>query len=311
MGLLGVAGIAGAVGLFLFLQSRGLPTEKQFKDALAKIAAKPDDKTANKTAAHYLAFVADDFAQAEQFAIIGDPLLAGAITEEKKYDNNKFTAVEIGDAWLKAGDKAGSLKPAYRDRAIYWYGRGWEAGLNEDPVWGDKLRTRLELLQMSPVKQAYMAGNMKGWTLWGGAFIGLKYARSGRRSAALSNGLNKAKEASGTQVEGAYHPVPAAARGKPFVLTAWVLTDKTDLAGNAIQLNIVDGAGVNLHERSIPLATDQPYWKKYVYTNMMPATAAKFRIVINSRTESGMVYVDDISFIADDKDILPNGSFEQ
>lgn len=307
-----VAVVAGIVVLAVAAsQAKSVPSDKDFEAALKKLEAKPEDPDANQTVARYMSFVQEKFKEALPYAEKSkDKLLASVLAAEAKDDQNKFTSVEIGDAWLKAGDKAGALKPLYRDRSVWWYGRGWEQGLSADPVWGDQLRAKLELLQAIPVKPAYVPGQPKGWKLWGGTFLGQKYAKTGRRSAALSGGLNKNKGGEGTQFEGTWYPVPANAKGKMFVFSAFVLADRTDTAGDTIFLNVQDQAGTPLVEKGISFAPDQPYWRRYVYMDTMPANAARFRVLINGPSEQGMVYVDDIILVVDGQNILPNGSFE-
>ena len=307
--------LAGAIALLVgaaFQQKSPLPSEKDFLDAQKKLAGSPDDKADNTTVGRYFGFVLGDFEKAEPFVLKGnDKGLATLIAEEKKDDKNKFTASEIADKWLKEGDKAGNLKPVYRDRAIYWYGIGWERGLSSDPGLSDVVRKRLELLQASPVKQAYQTGPVKGWKFWGGTFIGLKYVRSGKRSLAVAHGLHKARAASNTLLEGTYQAVPATAKGKPFVLTVWALADGTDTAGDSVQLQVADAAGAVILDKVIPMGQDEPYWKRYAVKDAMPEGAARFRLLIHGQSEKGMLYLDDFSLVSDGKEnILQNGSFE-
>ena len=256
-------------GLFLaaaiVLVAMGVLSAKQsvsdgdYERALKKLKTLPDDPDANSVVGKYLAFVRGDWDAAGPFLMKGkDKLIRELLAIEAALGQTAYDRVEMGDKWLKAAEAAGTMKPYFKDRSLQWYGRGWEQGL--DDFWKDTLRAKLEKTQSSG-GAAFSSGAAKNWTMWGGAGIGQKYAHSGRRSAALSQRMNKNKSASNTQAEGKWIPIPAALRGKGFMLSFWALSDNTEAGGDNVQFQVADPIN-NVIDQVIPIATDQPYWKK-------------------------------------------------
>lgn len=300
-GLLTVA-LAGAIVLLVgaVFQQKPLPTEKDLDAALKKLATDANDLDANTTVGRYYAFVQDEWDKAVPFILHGkDKGMIAMIAEEQKDDGNKFTAAEIGDKWLKAGDSAGAMKPYYRDRAVVWYGRGWEAGLNQDPVWGDKLRARLELIQtVAAGGKGSRVGKIPSWNLQV-AEVGSKYARRGTQSVKI--------------VKDAYLTsdiTPAKIGGKDFILTAYVLTDKNN-STDPMFIKAFDQNGASVYEKFMDTLPDQPYWHRIQWKDKFPVTASRFQVGFHSRSNNtGAMWVDTASLNVDGVEQLKNPSFE-
>jgi hypothetical protein len=297
MGGLELAVIAGLIIIIAAAQAKMLPSDKDADAALKKLALTPDDVDANTVVGRYLAFVKEDWDKAVPYIVKGkDKPLIAMIDEEKKDDANKFTATEIGDKWLKAGDSAGTMKPYYRDRAIDWYGKGWERGTKDDPVWGDALRKRLETLQSTVGGKGSRAGKVPGWNLTVSE-IGLKYVRRGSQSIKLvPNSFT---------ISDLYPAKP----GKDFVLTGWALTDGNN-AVDAMSVKAFDAAGSTVLEQFMNIPPDQPYWKKIVMNSTFPANAAKFQVGLHTRSNKGATWIDTASLTVDGVEQLKNPSFE-
>ena len=297
--------LAGAVALLVgaTFQSKPLPTKKELDAALKKLTTDANDPDANTTVGRYYAFVEGEWDKAVPFILHGkDKGMIAMIAEEQKDDGNKYTAVEIGDKWLKAGDSAGALKPYFRDRAIAWYGKGWDAGLKTEPVWGDKLRAKMQLLQALQLKPEWNQAKTAGWTYANVSGVGLKYAKTGRKSAYMSN-PNKGE----TLIRSARVAAPA---GKMFEMTAWVLTDGTDAFNDQIVFTAFNNGGQSVYQKIIQFIPDTPYWKKIVIADVFPASAVSFDVAMSSGSTKGGVYIDDVSVKVDDKELIQNGSFE-
>lgn len=278
--------------------------DKVLAKAQKTLADKPDDPEANQVVAVHLSTSGDWEKALPCFAKAKTEALRLAAAAEAKDDGNKFTFVEIGDAWAGAAQKAPGARQSCIDRASFWYGKGYP---QLDPIWQEKLRAKLDRLYAPP-----MPGRAGGLPAgWGGAIDGKCKAElvsskvhSGGAAAKLKppgdGGLSSVMRA----------PAIAIPPGsKTIEVSAWLLTDGTDHPAEGFGAHISGGAKL-LTSMVLVTPPNIPVWTRVRQEIPVPegATSVQLDFVLGSK--KGFLYVDDVSVKLDGKELLPSGSFE-
>lgn len=279
------------------------PQDPQIAKAEKVLTEKPDDAAANQTLGIYYAGRAEWDKAVPHFLKSKQDLLRAAAEKETKDDGNKFTAVEIGDAWLTAGPKAATAHQACVDRASYWYLKAWPM---LEVAWREVLRKKLGTLY-SPY------GGARGGALppgWGGSAdtkvkVQVDSTRVHAGGAAVritpppTAGLREVLS-SGTQV----------AQGKVVEFTAWMMSDETDTGGDKVQFNVVGPDGKLYEAKEFTIGQDTPIWQRLSFSLKLPDGACKVKTMVLVSSTKGFVYVDDISIKVDGRELVPAGNFE-
>jgi hypothetical protein len=302
---------AGIVGLAAFLsQAKSLPSEADFKKAQEKLVTTPEDQDANTIVGKYLAFVLGKYDDAMIYlAKSGDKTLRTLAEHERAplYADTAVKKVGMGDEWVVAAKSFKPLVRIFYDRAATWYGDAW-AELKTQPLWGDKLRERLQkIYTVTPGLAA--PKNLTCPTGWKCPIADTKAGRS--QTAARSGQYSFA-------ITGWKSPLPAygaleqAVDVKPgtYKISGWAITDGTD-ADDSFLVNIQNANGTNLVLHPIILAFDKPWWRRVEAELVVPPGGVHMGISVVVGAKQGMIYVDDLSIKGPDgKELLKNGSFE-
>ncbi len=306
--LMGLGGVAGAA--FLLAPAPALPSEADYKKALEKLQTTPDDPDANTVVGKYLAFVQGDYEKGMTYLTkSGDKTLRTLAEHERAplYADTGPKKVGMADEWVNAAKSNRPLFRIFYDRAAYWLGQAWPE-MKEQPLWGDKIRERLQKIytvvpgQAAPTKLALPAP-------WKSPYADTKGART---SAAFRSG------ASSFQISSWKSPLPAyTAFGQtidvkpgPYKVSAWVITDGTD-QDEGFLIAVQNAAGNNIILKPIPVIKDEPWWKKVSTDIDVPATGVRIVLALNIGSKAGTIYIDDVSIKGSDgKELLKNGSFE-
>ncbi len=306
--LMGLGGMAGAA--FLLAPAPALPSETDYKKALDKLQTTPDDPDANTVVGKYLAFVQGDYEQGMTYLVkSGDKTLRTLAEHERAplYADTGPKKVGMADEWVNAAKSNRPLFRIFYDRAAYWLGQAWPE-MKEQPLWGDKIRERLQKIytvvpgQAAPTKLALPAP-------WKSPYADTKGART---AAAFRSG------ASSFQISGWKSPLPAyTALGqnvdvKPgtYKFSAWVITDGTD-DDDGFLIAVQNAAGKNLILKPLIVPKDQPWWRKFSMDIEVPADGSRISLAYNVGSKQGQTFLDDWSLKGPDgKELLKNGSFE-
>lgn len=306
--LVPLAGIAGIAALLSPPSS--VPSEADYKKALEKLQAAPEDQDANTVVGKYLAFVLGKYEDAMVYlAKSGDKTLRTLAEHERAplYADTPPQKVGMGDEWVAA---AKSFKPLYRifyDRAAFWYAAAWD-DLKNQPLWGEKLRDRLQKIYtlnqgVAPPKQLACPS---GWK------CPIAETKAARSNAAARNGQFS------FAITGWKSPLPAYGAVEQYVdvkpgkykISGWVITDGTD-ADDSFLIAIQNANGTNLVLHPIILASDKPWWRHVDAELTVPAGGVRMGLAVVIGAKQGMIYVDDLTIAGPDgKNLLKNQSFE-
>lgn len=274
------------------------------KKAQAKLTVDPNDGEANLTVGKYLVGLEKWTEALEALAKCSDPNLK---TLALKDDESTKDPQGVGDGWLEAAKKNGSLKQPMIDRAIFWYGKAWAQTV--DAAEKTKMRGFFYKLAQPPPGYEKPAKNGEvafGWATADtiGSFIDPAFAKSGRRSLKLLP--NKGKE--GAYVDSQQIPVVV---GKKYTFTAWVYSDKTDADGKFDVRIYAANDPTALVLKSFVIPQDCPYWQKIGGEIEVPDKGFRALIHLTTPATTGAVWVDDVRMVVAGTDAMKNGGFEE
>ncbi len=305
LAFLGLAGVAA-----LLTPAAALPSEADYKKALEKLQATPEDQEANTVVGKYLAFVQGKHEDAMVYlAKSGDKTLRTLAEHERAplYTDTAIQKVGMGDEWVTA---AKSFKPLYKifyDRAANWYAQAWD-DLKGQPLWGEKLRERLQKLytQVPGVPAPKQLAAPSGWK---GPIAETKAARSNTTSRAGQYAFAITGWKSPLPAYGAIEQYVDVKPGK-YKISGWVISDGTD-ADDSFLVNIQNANGTNLLLHPMVFSPDRPWWRRLEAELTVPAQGVRMGLAVVVGSKQGMIYVDDVSIKGSDgKELMKNGSFE-
>jgi hypothetical protein len=307
--LLGLAGLAGVAAL---LQSKTLPSEKDWSKAIATLATNPDDPSANLTAGKYQVFVLGDYQFGLPHLAKGSDKTLAALAQKELDEKNTATPelqVGMGDEWVLAAKKFPALTTQFYDRASEWYAKAWP-GLSD--LWKMKVREQGAKLAIPKVKGQPRKGLPSGWEYDGGvsgkpAEVDNSISHSGAYSIKLSPG---AKEVAGSG--SAVRSSPIQIFGEFIEVSAFVRTNETENPKDGMTLWMFNDTDRNpIEQKTILFKTDIPFWRKLYIKSKIPANAVIAQIHAGTLSRNGNVWIDDLSIKVDGKEIAKNGSVEE
>lgn len=275
------------------------------KKAQAKLETAPDDAEANMTVGKYLLDKGDWEKGLACLGKSGDAVLKPVVDRDAQAPKDAAEQIKLGDAWLEAGEKRSGFKARSIERALYWFQKAWAFVDGKDK---ETLRRIFYKITPPPVGYDKPGKSQETAIGWGtqevnGTFIDPTFARSGKRSLRLVQ--PKGKKYSGVDVSP--FPVPP---GRKYQITAWVYTDKTEADGK-IQFRAHGKDNPNaLMQKDFTIPQDSPFWQKITAEVEVPADAFRVLFYIDNNSTTGGQWVDDISLVADGKDYMKNGGFE-
>jgi hypothetical protein len=306
-----ILGLAGLLGISALVQSKALPTEKEYNNAIAALGTKPDDPALNLTAGKYLAFVLGEWPAAiEHLSKSSDKALAGAAQKELD-PTNSDTAVKqvgLGDEWVKAAKSYPALSTKIYDHASDWYAKAFP---KLDALWKTKVREQGKKLAASrppgPAKKFpsnWVIGNLsiKAIPSADGSI-----AHTGSYSIKLPE-----KDLANPKVDVAFETdrIPVQPKQKVEV-TVYGLADQTDDPGDSFYVHLFDATGTGVGTFAAVVPIDMPVWRKFEIKGEIPANIVFITVGILKRSKAGTIWVDDFSVKLDGKESVKNGSFEE
>jgi len=284
-----------ALTLFALVQD---PVEKA-KKVLEKT---PDDPAANLTMGVYCADRGKWDLALPFFEKVKSPEIRAALDAEKKLDGNQFTLVEVGDAWAKG--LKGPARQACFDRMNLHYSAAWE---KLDDFGKMKLRDRLSKLYAPAAPGKPNAEALAGWGGVLGAASKIEIVGVKVRSGGLALRYTPKDTTKGTVTSS--KPIPVTP-GKKLEVSAWVLTDGTDGAGDSILFAVRDGKGGYSWSNGVPIRPDFPVWTRISGETVLPDGSFSAEVQITFNSKAGSLFVDDLSIKLDGKELLTRGNFE-
>lgn len=311
--LVAAAGILGGAGLLALLQSKfPLPSEADFNKAEEKLKFTPEDPDANTVVGKYLCFVLGDYKNGLPFLQKSADKTLKTLADHEiapLYADTAPKKVGMGDEWIIA---AKNFKPLYRifyERAANWYAAAWP---DLDDVWKEKMRERFHKSSNFPVEWAKRgkttdkAPGWDGFSDYWGAFIDPTFGYSSKTSLKLLSG----GKGNDTGTSGSHTLTYPAVPGKKYTFSALFITEHNE-NGGVLELRFVDRVGKYFDVKRIPIPEDNPWWQKIQGEVEAPMGSSRFDVNVSAAIKNGVVFVDNVSVLADSKEILKNGSFEE
>lgn len=303
-------GLAGLLGLSALLQSKALPAEKDYINALAVLNNKKDDPDASLIAGKYKAFVEGDYSAGLPYLSKGsDKILQGLALKEMDPENTSTAPkkVGMGDEWVAATKKYPQLARIFYDHASDWYASAFP---QLDIVWKQKVREQGRKLGAArppgPARKAFPGSwsinnpNDKLVPLVDGMI-----ARTGSYSIKMGD-----KDPKATEMIFASAPISVAGK-KVVEISGYALTDGTDNPTDILYANGFDASGTGVLTWAGVIPVDMPVWRKIYIKKDIPDNIVFIRVGAAKRSASGTIWVDDLSVKVDGMEILKNGSFEE
>lgn len=289
-----------AVALVFALLAQDPAVEKAQKT----LAKTPDDPAANLVIGVHFADAAKWDLALPHFEKAKSPDIRAAVESEKKLDGGGFTAVEVGDAWSKALGKAGPARQACLDRMSVHYAAAWP---KLDDFGKAKLRERLGRLYLPVAGGKASPAALEGWGGVLGAASKIEVVGQKVRSGALALKYSPKDLTKGTI--NSSKPVPVTP-GKKLEVSAWVLTDGTDSAGDSFKFVVRDSKGGVPWSSGEAIRPDFPVWVRIAGETVLPEGSFGAEVHITFNSKAGALFVDDISIKMEGKELFQKGSFE-
>lgn len=286
--------------LVLLLLAQDPAVEKAQKT----LAKTPDDPAANLVMGVHFANMAKWDIALPHFEKAKSAAIRAAVEAEKKLDGNQFTAVEVGDAWVKAMSKAGPARQACFDRINVHYGAAWP---KLDDFAKTKLRERLGRLYLPVAAGKPNPAALEGWGGVLGAASRIEVVGQRVRSGTLALKYSPKDLTKGTITSS--KPVPVVP-GKKLEVSAWVLTDGTDSAGDSLKFVVRDSKGGVPWSSGEAIRPGFPVWVRIAGETALPEGSFSAEVHITFNSKVGALFVDDLSIKMDGKELLPKGNFE-
>jgi len=286
------------------------PAEKKKGEQLRLAVEKtPDDAAANLALGKHLCFVAGNWAEGLPFmAKGGDDGFAHVARKDLEPKESALFSIEVADLWLLLEKPNKQLGPRLRERALFHFGEAWPK--LTDPVWKDKTRERVLAIQRTGKPSANLGPYpAKGWFPLNAkcnAGIDSEFVRSGTVAIKL---IPPADPGASGMAWFRTDDIPVAV-GQKYKASCWVLTDGTEKGADLMCIAFLDVGDKVLSSTGPHAMIDRPIWSKLEVEGVVPEKAAKLRFGFNRGSRQGRVFVDDMSFVVEGREILKNGSFE-
>jgi hypothetical protein len=301
--LLGLAGLAGLAAL---LQSKVLPTEKEYEKAVLDLAANPDDPKANLVVGKYKTFVQDDFQFGLQHLAKGSDKTLAALAQKELDVTNTDTPekqVGMGDEWVIAAKKFPPLTTQFYDHASEWYIKAWPRLTD---LWKMKVREQGRKLAASRPAGPKKA-TATNWTMGPGCIIDGTIAHTGSYSVKLPEKNPKTPEPEFRFIS---DPITVIGK-KTFEMSAYALSDLTENPLDRFFVHVFNTDGVNVGPWVLLIQNDVPVWKPFYMKKDIPPNIVYVRLGSVKFSKDGNIWTDDFSVKIDGVEVMKNGSFEQ
>lgn len=304
--------LAGLGGLAYALQSKPLPSDKDFDRAAERLEKDYDDRRANQTVGMYLAFVEGEFQGAMQYLAKASSSTLRTLAKhemDRAHTDTPEKQMGMGDEWARAAKSFRALTPIFYDRAAFWYKKAW-------PKMGAlgklKLRARAKMVAL-PVRRGGAGKALPtGWkSFLGGNGVDPErdntVARSGSYSVKLLPADIKIK-GSHSVVYSEFVPID----GNEITVSAYVRTDGTENGGDKFLVHFFDNTGKLITAGGPFIPVDFPFWNQVRHKMAIPKGATRAHVGLWQYSKNGNAWIDDISVKVDDgENLLPNPSFEK
>lgn len=97
-----------------------------YRSAMKTLEQRPEDGAASLQAGRFLCFHKRDWEKGIPHLARGSDAALRSVAElELRNPSDPETTAALGDVWWGLGAKAGTMKPSYQDRAMFWYRKAW------------------------------------------------------------------------------------------------------------------------------------------------------------------------------------------
>lgn len=275
--------------------------QTRVRKALEKLESSPDDPEANLACGRYYCFTLKNWEKGLGCLAKGSDTGLKTLAETELAGASTDGILKLADGWWDAAEKDAAIRAAGRERAVYWYTKGWSQtqGLTRE-----KARTRLRTAAGVP-PASKPVGRAVGWNLTATSTLEAGFAKSGKQSVRVAappgNNLYGAVDTSRFKV----------APGQQYVLSAWVFADGNSGPRDDLFLRLWAPGGAFKGQPGPAVPLDQPYWTRILQTIIIPEGIAEIDVSLQMRSKAGVIWIDDVSLTLDGRELLPNGSFEQ
>jgi hypothetical protein len=293
--------------LVVLLIPRALPAGQEppatVKRAMAKLAKEPDNEEANLTVGKWFAFEVGDWERGVVHLVRGgDKLMLPVLEKDIAGTKDPKEMIAIGDEWLALSLKR-QPKKGMQDRALYWFQQAWFLAQPEDK---EALRRLFQRVYPPPptMGDPPKGAAPAGWrVVQNPVVVDLHFARSGSASAKFTRNRVKAGVTILEQNRIQYTPVPK------LKITFWAYAFGN--AGLSLVFNTYGVDGERKLWTTMTVLSDAPFWRKYEREFEVSADAILLDIQIILGGTEGVVWLDDVSVKAENRELVRNGGFEE
>lgn len=206
----------------------------------------------------------------------------------------------IADAWFVLLKKESAAK----ERVLYWYAKAWPktAGIERE-----KMRERLTKLYAPAVPGKLSVGGPVGWGFTSGKNDVVEISPLKVHSGGLALRISVKQPKSHVAL---LTPSVAMTAGMKVEVSVWVLSDGTTGVGDTVLFSLGNKTDGLLWSAGATIQPDSYVWTKISGETICPAESHSIKLAINVSSESGSVWIDDISIKVDGKEMFKSGSFE-
>lgn len=296
-----------ALWFTLVSQQGKLPSDEKVKKAELRLSESPDDPDANLVMGKHLAFRKNDWEKARAYLLKGvDSNLRKLAEREDENPQDVKGWLLVGDCFLRAAKKIPEFKSQLCERSAYWYGKAWTEVEDQE-----KEKLRATLRSMFQNSAAPLNKGLVGAKDWESP---VQEAKAGPTAAAAKSGRNSFHVTGMKHPQKNYVPLGKSLMGKPgasCIFRAWVLTDENDSADEAFIFPIYGADGKVIFHPILPVPNDRPWWRLVETKFVLPEDTLKVTLGFVAASTTGCVFIDDVSFTMDGREMLKNNSFEE
>lgn len=287
--------------LTAFLLVASLQDPPEVQKAMKTLEKRPDDSSANLIMAAYRSENGTWEEVVPHLEKVKNSSIKSALEAELKNDKASLTAVEIGDMWSKAMPRAGYGRQMCFDRMNFHYARAYP---DLDDLWRVKLKERLYRLYFPARPGKAMEGRPQGWGGITNQDCGVEITNKIAHDGGSSLKLYAKKPGANIFLQ---TPSVHVSKGQKVEVSAWVMSDGTEGAGDNLTFLISGSAGKRIWTYNDAIHPDMPVWTRIHAEVEAPEESFAAHLDIRITSSKGAVYIDGISIKVNGREELVAG----